>query len=115
MTDTPEPAPQPPRPGEYAAPQANPGAMPQMQPEYPQAVTILMLGIISVMGCFILGPVALIMGLRARKQVEASPTGYSNANLITIGWVCGLVATIGLVFSVLYVIFVVFATIATSG
>lgn len=102
MSNNPNQVPPPSGPGGYGSP----GAM-AMQPEHPQGTTILVLGILSLVCCSLLGPVAWYMGNKARNEVKASPNGYSNSNLITIGWICGIIGTVFLVLGIIYFIFVV--------
>lgn len=90
MSNNPNQTPPPPGPGGYGSS----GSMPGMQPEYPQGTTILVLGIVSLVCCSLAGPVAWYMGSQARKDIAASPTGYSNSNLVTIGWVMGIISTV---------------------
>lgn len=91
-------------PGYYGAQPGSYAGLRAIQPEHPQAVTILILGILSLFFCQLLGPIAWYMGSKAREDVKASDVGYSNANMISIGWVFGIVATCVMIFSVLVMI-----------
>jgi hypothetical protein len=79
-------------------------------PEQSQAVTVLVLGILSIVACQILGPFAWKMGndeLKAIAEQRRSPEGLSMAQA---GRVCGIVGTVllGLVilfFALLLVLF----------
>jgi len=71
-------------------------------------VPVLVLGILSFF-CFgiILGPIAIVMGTNALKEVDANPGAYNNRGQINAGRICGIVGT---VLSVLVII----AAIANS-
>ena len=77
------------------------------QQELPNATAILVLGIISIVGCFsiivgsITGIIALILIHKAKKLINQNLTTYttSSINNIKVGQVC---AIIGICLSVLY-------------
>lgn len=128
MTNDPNQVPPPPyggppagygqTPGYYGGPPGTYAGMQAFQPEHPQGTTILVVGILSFVVCQLLGPVAWYMGSKARADVQASPTGYSNSSLITVGWVLGIVSTglmiVSVVLVAVYIIFVLFV-FAASG
>lgn len=97
--------PQGPPPGGYPQP-GHPqpgygyGGYGPVQQEHPQGTVILVLGICSLVLCQLLGPVAWIMGNKAKAEVDASPGRYSNAGNITAGRVCGIIATVILILAV---------------
>ncbi|MEV6770562.1 DUF4190 domain-containing protein [Nocardia sp. NPDC051030] len=62
-------------------------------PEHPQATTIMVLGILSLVLCQLLGPVAWIMGSKARKEIDASGGMLGGRSNVTVGYVCGIVGT----------------------
>ena len=75
----------------YGAPQYGPGGY--LPPEHPQANTVLVLGILSLVVCGVIGPFAWTMGNRVIAEIDASGGqigGRSNANA---GRICGIVAT----------------------
>lgn len=62
--------------------------------EHPNGTAVLVLGILSLVLCQLLGPIAWIMGSKARREMKAeSHVTWSNSGTITAGWVCGIVAT----------------------
>lgn len=78
--------------------------------EYPKGTQIFVLGLLSFLCCNLLGPVALIQGNNARKEMAASPNvEFTNKGMVTAGWVLGILGTIGLVLGIIYAI-VIFAT-----
>lgn len=88
-------------------------------PEHPQGTLVLVMGIIGIF-TLITGPIALVIGGKARKEIAATGARYSNEQSITIGWVLGIVGTVLLGLTVLmvigYIIFFVlfFGAMATS-
>lgn len=88
----------PPPPPAYGASGGGYGAP---QP-HPQGTTILVLGILSIVCCAPLGPVAWYMGNKAGKEVNANPTAYSNGQSITIGKILGIIGTVLLILGAIY-------------
>lgn len=67
------------------------GGMPQ---PHPRGTLILVLGILSIPCCGLFtGIPAWVMGHTARQEIEQNPAAYSNAGLVTAGWVCGIIGT----------------------
>lgn len=87
--------------------------------DLPNAVATLVLGILSIIGCFFFGIVGLICGIIAialhtkdRKLYEQDKSYYANSyKTANGGYIC---AIIGLVLSVIYLIFFVLA-LANGG
>ena len=91
-----------------------------MQIPLPNATAVLVLGIISIVGCFCYGVpglicaiIAMVLASRDLKMYNASPQSYTpgSASNLKAGRVC---AIIGLSFSVIYFLIIVFF-IATVG
>jgi hypothetical protein len=78
-----------------------------MAREHPQGTTVLVLGILSIVLCQILGPIAWVMGNNAIAEIDANPAAYSNRGSVQAGRICGIVGTVLLALVVLYVIFVI--------
>ncbi|MFI6871374.1 DUF4190 domain-containing protein [Nocardia sp. NPDC050406] len=68
--------------------------------DHPQATTILVIGILSLVFCQILGPVAWIMGSKARKEIDHSGGAIGGRGNVTAGWVCGIIASCLLILAV---------------
>ena len=70
-----------------------------------------MLGILSLFICgVVLGPIALVMGNKARREMDAQPNvTWTNRGSVTPGWICGMIATI------LYAIAIVVIILAAAG
>lgn len=102
---------QPPNP--YQPPYPPPGGAPYAPPEHPQATLVLVLGILGLALCQVLGPVAWVMGHRARKEIAASGGTIGGNTQVTVGWALGIAATLLLVLSI--VVLVVIVAIAMIG
>jgi hypothetical protein len=74
------------------------GAVPQ---PHPQGTTVLVLGILGLVLCFIAGIVAVVMGNKALKEIDANPGAYNNRQSVVIGRILGI---IGIVLQVLGII-----------
>ena len=73
--------------------------------DHPKGITILVLGILSVLCCSPLGIAAFLMGNNALREIDAAPGRYSNRQLVQIGRILGIVGMVFLVLSLLWVIF----------
>ncbi|EFQ82282.1 hypothetical protein HMPREF0063_12444 [Aeromicrobium marinum DSM 15272] len=119
-----------PPPGPYGqAPygQAPPGfpyaQVPPAAPRHPNATTAMVLGIVALVGGFmcalplLMGPVAWVMGGRAVREIDASPTPLAGRGEATAGRITGIVATVLLVLGLLLVVAFVtlFAIAGTSS
>ena len=90
-------------PGPYGAPGPGPGpaygapgyGYPYGPPtvEHPQGTIVLVLGILGIVLCQVLGPIAWVMGNRALQEIDASPGSWSNRGNVQAGRICGIVAT----------------------
>ena len=101
MTDVPQNPIPPPRQDPY--------------PEQSQAVTALVLGILSIVVCQLLGPFAWKMGndeLRAITEGRRSPEGQSMAQA---GKITGIVGTCLLALAVAFLLFFLVAALAGFG
>jgi hypothetical protein len=76
--------------------------------EHPAGTTVLVLGILSLVICSILGPIAWVKGGAARKEMAAQPgVNWTNRGQITAGWICGIIATCMLILVVLGILLLV--------
>jgi hypothetical protein len=83
--------------------------------EHPQGTTILVLGILSLVVCGLLGPVAWVMGNNAIAEIDRNPTAYSNRGTVQAGRICGIVASCLLILAVVVVLIVLVAAAASSS
>jgi uncharacterized membrane protein YjgN (DUF898 family) len=90
VTQTPPPG-QPPYgpPGQFGGP---PYAF--MPPDHPQATTVLILGILGLVLCQVLSPVAWVMGNRVIAEIDASNGQIGGRSSANAGRICGIVGTI---------------------
>lgn len=70
-----------------------------------QATVILTLGIISIVCCGLLGPVAWYMGNQEVKGVREGRIDPANEGLAKAGMILGIVASVFLIFGLLWVLF----------
>ncbi len=61
---------------------------------------MLVLGILSLVLCQLLGPVAWIMGKNALKEIDASGGGIGGRGNVKVGYICGIIATVLLVIGI---------------
>lgn len=99
---------------QYPAPM--PGGYPPAVPNHQQAITILVLGIVSVVACQVLGPVAWVMGNRAMAEIDAAGGAIGGRDLVNAGRICGIVGSVLLVISLVFLVLwlVVAGTMVTS-
>jgi hypothetical protein len=90
VTQTPPPG-QPPYgpPNQYGAP-----AYGFAPPDHPQAVIVLILGVVSVAVCFVVAPVAWVMGNRVVREIEASNGQVGGHSSAQVGRIIGMVYTL---------------------
>jgi TRAP-type C4-dicarboxylate transport system permease small subunit len=101
MADVPQNPIPPPTPGPY--------------PEQGQAVTVLVLGILSIVVCQLLGPFAWKLGndeLRGIAEGRRSPEGLSMAQA---GRITGIIGTCLLALGVAFLLFFLVAALAGFG
>jgi len=74
-------------------------------PEASQAVTVLVLGILSVVMCGILGPIAWKLGNDELAAISAGRRPGENLGMAQAGRICGIVGTCLLGLGILFVLF----------
>ena len=102
------PPPPPPGGGGYAAPPPGAGgtygAGGQGFPvDHPKGMTVLVLGILSILCCAPLGIAAWVMGNTALREIDAQPGRYGNRQLVQIGRILGIIGVVLLVLGLLWV------------
>lgn len=78
--------------------------------EHPQGTLILVLGILSLVICGFLGPVAWVMGNNALAEIDQNPGAYTNRGQVQAGRICGIIATVLLILGVVVFILVAVAS-----
>lgn len=87
------------------------------QEKLPNSILILILGILSIIGCcfyglgFVLGIIALVLGAKATKIYKENPDLYSDHGLVVTGKVLSI---IGIILSVLFFAYIAWI-ISTFG
>jgi Domain of unknown function (DUF4190) len=72
--------------------------------QHPQATLALILGILGLAVCPFVGIAALVIGNKARKQIDAAPGQFTGRGMATAGFVLGVVSVSLIVLFVLLVI-----------
>ena len=85
------------------------------QQDHPQATTILILGICGLVLCQILGPFAWSMGNKALREVDASQGQLGGRDMVNIGRILGIVATVLMGLGVLAGLVLVLGLIVSSS
>lgn len=81
------------------------------QQSLPNATTVLVLGILSIVVCFICGIIALIISSNDKRMYDQSPNLYtaSSYDMLRAGRICSIVSLclwgIGIIFYVFVLIF----------
>jgi M penetrans paralogue family 26 len=94
---------------------------PGVQPPLPNATLVLVLGILSIVVCFITGIVALVMAKKEMALYDANPGLYSQAsyNNVKTGRICAIIGIvlqgIGLLIYIAFIIFFAAAVGAAGG
>ena len=73
--------------------------------DHPKGMTILVLGILSLVCCSPLGIAAWLMGNTALKEIDASPGRYGNRQIVQIGRILGIIGVVFLVLTLIWVLF----------
>ena len=112
MPPPPPPGPVPPPHNPYG----NPYGYASAGVEHPQGTTILVLGILSLVVCAVLGPIAWSMGNSALREMDAQPsTNYTNRGNVTAGRICGIISSVLIIIGVVFGIIAFIAVAAGSG
>ena len=109
------PPPAAPYPGYGSAPTMSPGYATGAQAEHPQGTTVLVLGILGLVCCTILAPVAWYMGQKTLNEIDASPTTYTNRQTVNIGRILGIIGTVLLVLVAVFYLFIGVLAVGASS
>ena len=77
-----------------------------------RASTILTLGILSLVLCTIMGPIAWAMGSEEIRRIDSGQTDPTQRGSVNAGRICGIIGTSFLILGVLILLFVI---VAASG
>lgn len=81
------------------------------RPEHPDATLVLVLGVLALF-TVVTAPFAWYYGSRARGHMAASPGRWSPSTSLTVGWVLGIVVTLGVVAGFLLIVLGISAFVA---
>lgn len=114
MTTTPPPPPPPP-PGHQPQWNTPPGgAYQQTTREHPSGTTVLVLGILGLVLCGVLAPVAWIKGNTAKSEMDAQPNiTWTNRGSVTTGRILGIIGTVIILLGIVFVI-IAFAALGAA-
>jgi uncharacterized Tic20 family protein len=76
-------------------------------PEASQATTVLVLGIIGIVLCQLLGPVAWVMGNNELAAIDAGRRAPENRGTANAGRILGIISTVLLAIGVLIIVLLV--------
>lgn len=94
MTQPPTPPPGQPPYGDYPPNQyGQPPFAGFAQPDHQQAVLVLVLGILGLVLCQLISPVAWVMGNRVVAEIDASNGQIGGRGTANAGRICGIVGT----------------------
>jgi len=80
--------------------------------QHPRAILALILGILGLAVCPFVGIAAMVVGSRARKEIDASPGRFAGRGMATAGLVLGIIS---MVFTVLLILIVVLGVAGAFG
>lgn len=91
------------------APQPVMYAQAALAEKHPQTTLVFVLGLLGLLLCGILAPIAWGIGGKARREVVESNGRYTNDGLLTAGWIMGIIGTAFLALVLVYVLVVIAA------
>jgi uncharacterized membrane protein len=93
--------------------QQNPyGQVPQ---PHPQGTTVLVLGIVGLVVCFIAGIVGLVIGNKALKEIDANPGAYNNRQNVVVGRILSIIGIVLQVIVIVGYLLIVVVAIGSSS
>jgi hypothetical protein len=89
----------------------------QYAPDHPRATTVMVLGILGIVVCQVLGPVAWWMGKKTVDEIDASGGRLGGRGAAQAGYVMGIVGTVLLIIAVVFLViyFVVIMAVIGGG
>lgn len=76
------------------------------------AVTILVLGILSIAVCGVMGPIAWVMGKKELDRIASGEIGHDGYGMTNAGYICGIIGSIILAFTLIWLLLVFGAAVA---
>ncbi|MEA5055537.1 MAG: DUF4190 domain-containing protein [Propionicimonas sp.] len=99
--------------GQVVPAYGSPYGYPASQPEHPNAVPALILGILGFFTA-ITWPIAWYLGAKGRSEMRREPQRWRSSGMLTAGWVMGIIGTILMALIIGVVILVVLLAIASA-
>ena len=87
----------------------------QYYPEDSQATTILVLGILSLVICQILGPIAWVMGNNELAGIDAGRRPPQNRGTAQAGRILGIISTVLMIIGVAFLFILLFIGLVASA
>ncbi len=115
MSNTPPPPPPPGQPPNWGTPPAHSGGFAgRPTREHPAGTTVLVLGILGLVVCGLLAPIAWVKGNTAKREMDAQPgVEWTNRGNVTAGRICGMIGTALIALAVIG--FALLFSVAVSG
>ena len=86
----------------------------QYYPEDSQATTVLVLGILSLVLCQILGPIAWVMGNNELAGIDAGRRPPQNRGTAQAGRILGIISTVLMIIGVVFLVIFLFIGLVAS-
>lgn len=83
-------------------------------PEASQATTVLVLGIIAIVVCQLLGPVAWVMGNNELAAIDSGRRPPENRGTANAGRILGIISTVLLAVGIIFIILIIAGGITIS-
>ena len=88
----------------------------QYYPEDSQATTVLVLGILSLVVCQILGPIAWVMGNTELAGIDAGRRPPQNRGTAQAGRILGIISTVLMIIGVVFLfVFLIIGLVASTS
>lgn len=88
----------------------------QYYPEDSQATTVLVLGILSLVVCQILGPIAWVMGNTEIAGIDAGRRPPQNRGTAQAGRILGIISTVLMIIGVVFLfVFLIIGLVASTS
>jgi len=88
----------------------------QYYPEDSQATTVLVLGILSLVVCQILGPIAWVMGNKELAGIDAGRRPPQNRGTAQAGRILGIISTVLMIIGIVFLfVFLVIGLVASTS
>ena len=84
-------------------------------PNDSQATLALILGILGIVCCGLLAPVAFFIGNASRNRIKASGGTLGGSGMATAGFVLGIIGMVELALAILWVIITIIAAAASRS